>query len=226
MPTANWRRRTASPRNDMPSWAFYGRAKSRAFPLNLSSFSWSLTAKSPNITLSNANLTVQLTSAGGGTSNGRSEIGQSGVKRYFEVHVDSLAGSPVQIGLVDTAFVIGTDAMEASGHAIAYDSQGSVTVNGVQVATLETWAIGDVIETAVDLTNSLIWFRRNADNWNNDAAADPATGTNGISYAGFLTTNPVYAAYEMHGFFEIITANFGGSGFAFSPPSGFLAWNK
>jgi len=49
--------------------------------------------------------------------------------------------------------------------------------------TAEPWSTGSTLCIAVDLDANQVWFRRNGNDWNDDAAADPATGANGIAFA-------------------------------------------
>jgi hypothetical protein len=84
---------------------------------------------------------------------------------------------------------------------------------------------GDVIGIAVDLNARLIWFRRNGGNWYVDAAANPTTGTNGVTIAGVLAYAPV-VTFGGSGTVanDAFTANFGQSAYTTPAPSGFGNW--
>jgi hypothetical protein len=47
------------------------------------------------------------------------------------------------------------------------------------------------VGVAVDLTARLAWIRKNAGNWNADAAANPATGANGVAMLPAVSFAPV-----------------------------------
>ncbi|SHG85953.1 putative Ig domain-containing protein [Cognatishimia maritima] len=56
---------------------------------------------------------------------------------------------------------------------------------------------GDVVQLAVDLGTSEFWMRRNgAGDWNNDAAADPATGGGGLDISGMTGDIFAYAGLQ------------------------------
>lgn len=78
---------------------------------------------------------------------------------------------------------------------------------------------GDVIKTAYDIDSGLVWFKRNAGNWNNNPAANPATGTGGLS--AVISPKPVYASVYLDdpsvGTHNVVSVNFAGN-----PPAGFV----
>lgn len=64
------------------------------------------------------------------------------------------------------------------------------------------------------------WVRLNGGDWNGNPSADPATDVGGISLAGVgsATMYPIVQGSQ-----NTVVANFGASGFAGTPPSGFTA---
>lgn len=79
-----------------------------------------------------------------------------------------------------------------------------------------------VIGIALDLVNSLVWFKvLPSGNWNGSGAADPATGVGGLSLWGPGIPIYPYAPFGNAG--DKITANFGDSAFTGTAPSGFTA---
>lgn len=105
-----------------------------------------------------------------------------------------------------------------NGDTNFYVGNASVGNTGISLAA------GDVIDTATDIGHQNIWFRKNGGNWNSSGTANPVTNTGGLSFAG-ITNSTYYAAalIENNGPTQI-TADFGGSAYAHTPPSGFGNW--
>lgn len=76
---------------------------------------------------------------------------------------------------------------------IGWASDGSVKTCGVgenspaTLSTVATWTSGNRLSFALDIDNLLLWLRVGAGNWNNNASADPAAGTLGISAKWLLS---------------------------------------
>jgi hypothetical protein len=104
-------------------------------------------------------------------------------------------------------------------------SGGSISING-SIASLPNLGAsivsGNVICFALDLTNSLVWIRLNAGNWNNTAGANPATRTGGLTVP-FGPALAAYPAWYSQQSPHVVTANFGDSAFAQAVPSGFTS---
>lgn len=110
--------------------------------------------------------------------------------------------------------------------SLGYGADGTVVTNNSTVSTIQTFATGNNIGIALDVTNSLIWFRTNGGNWNNSGTANPATGVGGIALSGaYLPVNALRPAIGLQKLADTVTVNFGGSGFAYTAPTGFLAPN-
>lgn len=87
---------------------------------------------------------------------------------------------------------------------------------------IATYAEGDVLCIAVDTVNQLVWFRVGDGDWNNNASADPATGTDGYSYST-IDSGTYYPAIQFDTSTVYTgTANFGNSTFTQTVPSGFV----
>ncbi len=113
---------------------------------------------------------------------------------------------------------------------IGWASGGGITVGKTfgstqTLATIQTWAATNRLSCAVDIDNNLFWFRTGAGNWNNNGAANPATGVGGLdlswAFAGSTSkllwpagsgTNSTYDLF-------LLLADF-----TQSVPSGFSAW--
>src|SRR5262249_52287183 len=102
---------------------------------------------------------------------------------------------------------------------------GSMFVNGSpQGPTLPGCTTGAVICIAVDVSAALIWFRVGAaGQWNASGTANPATGVGGFSISS-ITSAGIFALWAAATYGpDAGTANFGGSAFVGTPPSGFTA---
>jgi hypothetical protein len=181
---------------------------------------------SAGIVLSNGNRTV----THGTTNNGagvQSTTTLSSGKYYFEIKVQTSFGNAEGFGIKTN---LGGTFIEGVGNApngvgVSYGTGTTkIYTNSVDSGkALGVTAVNDVFGAAIDLTARLVWFRRNNGNWNGDAAADPATGANGVVVpAGALSP---YVRFTNSGATDVQAANFGQAAFAFTPPSGFiLGW--
>jgi hypothetical protein len=182
---------------------------------------WNPSDKSANITLSNGNLTAQGTNGSDGGV--RSTTSKSTGKHYFEVTwLSATGGVNSGCGIATSAAVLAGMGATALGVALMYQS-GTIYVNGTSSGiTIGTPSAPICI--AVDLTNSRIWFRVGAGNWNNSGTANPATNVGGINIAALFPASAAYAAVTTQNSTNTYTANFGASAFTQTVPSGFTAW--
>jgi hypothetical protein len=181
---------------------------------------------SAGVTKSNGDLTITHGTSNNGAGCFTTTALSTG-KFYFEIVVQVSTSSSNGSGIkpyVGGAFS-DPGATFAGGTGVLYGSPNSfIYTNGSSTSkNLGITAIGDVFGFAIDLAARLAWCRRNGGNWNGDAAANPATGTNGVIIpAG--TMAPM-VRFTNSGPTNAMTANFGQSAFAFTPPSGFrLGW--
>jgi hypothetical protein len=138
-------------------------------------------------------------------------------KYYGEIYIatqsvaaSTNAGLGVRSHDVDPAF------FQYFGNGDYYDG------NAPSVGLLETYSALDTICFAIDTVNNLVWFRKNAGNWNNNASADPATGVGGFSPFGTSTLERVTletTAFSTLTQTHVLRERF--ADFAFSVPSGF-----
>jgi len=186
---------------------------------------WSTTDKSANVTLTNGNLTAATTS---GLNPGvRGNTGKSSGKYYWEATMTDWSGASAGIGLATAAAPFG--ALQ-TGQAVATKAgggaNGAIYIDGSYSGSkISTFAPvnGDIAGIAVDLTAGLIWFRLvPSGNWNNNAAANPATGANGVSL-GAMAGSVLFPVYGASSIQTGITANFGASAFVGAVPSGFTS---
>lgn len=192
----------------------------RAAVVALASFTtWNPADKSANLTLSGGNLTGTLTGSDG-FALVRAVASRSSGKFYHEVNYavsNSLYASP---GIANSS--LGVADFIGNTNGIAWLNGGQVYLNNSNVATIETWAAGDTLCIAIDTTAKLIWFRKNAGNWNNDVSANPATGTNGIDMSSLA--GPYFPSAGTNNIPDAFTANFGATAYAQAAPSGFGNW--
>jgi hypothetical protein len=145
-------------------------------------------------------------------------------KKYWELIANTILSAPDLIleGLANSSAPLNYwPGVDLNG--IGWSNAGKVWMGDAPVATVQGWAQGDVLSFAVDLGSKRIWFRVNANNWNNNAASDPATNTGGIDISS-LAAGPYFAFGHVRTGQEMLTANFGGSPYAQSVPSGFSNW--
>lgn len=181
---------------------------------------WNPADKDGAITLSGGNLVA---TKGGTTAWGSGRATASlttASKWFFSLQMTTVASYAI-IGIANSAFSVSGSFLGASGsNSIGYQSStGGITINGSVVATMPTFGSGDVIDCAIDLVNSKIWFRKNGGNWNNSASANPATNAGGVSLSG-LNSGPYYPAFSQY-YSDVLSANFGATTFTYAVPSGF-----
>jgi hypothetical protein len=189
---------------------------------------WNPSDKSANIILSGGNLTAGSSSGLDGAV--RSTLSQpSGKKFYFEITwaIGSFGGD-TGCGIATGSASLGMGAT-STGALLAYcGSPVTIWFNGsstgVSIGAVST---SSVVCFAIDLVNSRAWARVNGGNWNGSGTANPATNTGGINIAALFPTNVAFAVMTSNNNVNpMATVNFGASGFAQTPPSGFAAWNS
>lgn len=176
---------------------------------------WNPSDKSANITLSNGNLTY--TDGAASYAGVRAIASLSGLK-YWEMVLTIIATpASVTIGIGNASASLSsfegsdTNSIGVSGNGVVFGGGGQGPVAG--------WAQGNTLSIAVDTANNTIWWRTNAGNWNNNASANPATNTLGITLSG-LAAGPYYPMGLGLAVNDSGVANFGPS-FSQSVPSGF-----
>jgi hypothetical protein len=171
-------------------------------------------AHTTNTALSGGNL-IATSSGAGGTYSSRMAQGPF----YFECTPTTLTGTP-SIGLA-CAWNTST-ALQSATNTLAYLASGAVQVNGVTLATIAAWAQGNRIDCACDPANRLIWFRVAGGNWNNNAANNPAIGTQtgGIDISS-MALGTIAAAIYASATGNVWSAAFSAASWAGAAPSGY-----
>lgn len=162
-------------------------------------------------TITNGNLQTvwSLTAAGQ-----RSTFAMDSGKWYWEVTMTSI-GNQTSVGIVRTDSSLTVDFATVGSNAVVYLAlNGNRIVNGTSTAYGATFATGDVIGIAADISNNTVTFYKNG------VSQGAITGLS-------LSTFSWYAACGNSNNQANQTANynFGQRPFAYTPPSGFNALN-
>lgn len=172
-----------------------------------------------DITLSGGNLTA--TNNDGSRGGTRSIASASSGKKYCEVLVTTVTSSAVTVFGISNASTA-LDAFPGStldGFGMAFDGNGYIS--GASVGNIALGLTnGDRLCMAVDFTAEQIWFRKNGGDWNNLGTNDPVAGTGGFDFST-INAGPYYAMLSLVDLNDVCTANFGGTAYAHTPPSGF-----
>lgn len=172
-------------------------------------------------TISNAGLTA--THATGSVGGARSATAKNSGLYYFEMTL-TLAEANSGVGLITAAGTYTNIVIDGVSCAVVYQSGAIWSNNANSGRSLGALANGNIIGIAVDLDNNKVWFRKSpSGNWNGSGTDNPATNTGGVSISTFSATtlSPAVAWANSSG--GIVTANFGGSSFSGTLPSGFTS---
>lgn len=180
--------------------------------------SWNPSDKSALISLGGGNLTAtHNATVAWGDVRATAPLGGGG-KWFWSVKADQKSGSDLAVGLANAAAGLGNiPPTTADNNALAYFASGTAWRNGVNLATYATYTTGDVIDCAVDLANSKIWFRKNGGLWNNSGPDNPAANVGGLSFSA-MNAGPYFPIAFLQSN-DVMTAAF--SGGPYTPPSGF-----
>jgi len=177
---------------------------------------WNPSDKGVGVTLSGGNLEVTSSVNDKGV---RAIASASSGLKYYEALI-TVGVTSMQVGLANSSYPL-TNWLGDSTNSVGYSAAGPVYRDGV-IATIATYTIGDTICIAADLSNSRIWLRVNSGNWNNSGTADPVTNVGGIDISAI--SGPIFPACSASGTTRKWTANFGGSAYAQSVPTGYGNW--
>lgn len=169
---------------------------------------WNPLDKGTGVTLSNGDLTIVGT--GAGQNFGRSTIGKSSGKWYWEYHVDSVTGYGPMFGIAKStaSFTPNWLGGDADGYGY-YCPNGNKYNNGSGSAYGASVAVGDTVGVALDMDAGTVTFYKN-------------NVSQGVAFSGL--TGTVYAAGPGAGAAsQTVTANFGATALAYTPPTGFNA---
>ena len=164
---------------------------------------WNPLAKSPNQTVTNANL--KAVNSSGGYQSILGTMGVSSGKWYFEVTELTSA-----VGIAETTIDLRStnEFIPLNQAAWVYSSNGNKVSTGVNVAYGASFTSTDIIGVAFDADAGTLTFYKNGTS--QGVAFTGLTGATYAPYAILLNTQPN------------ATANFGQRPFAYTPPTGFL----
>ena len=175
--------------------------------------------KGAGITLSGGDL-IATKSSGTGWQMARATAGKTTGKYYFEATWNEFSGSFVGIGLGDQDASV-NNFFGADGNGLIVINNGEVYAIGALLTTIQTSAEGQVSGFAFDADAKLVWMRTNGGNWNNNGSANPATGVGGIAFPGSMSGTYYAGLGVQNSPNDQMTANFGATAFAGTPPSGY-----
>lgn len=191
----------------------------------VTSVTWSTTDKN-NITLSAGNLTaISTASVSGWQTRARASKGYRSGKYYAEYTIVANSGTGtgnMAIGIANTSQSDFIGNVAANGYGI-YPLNGGYSdfaTSGNAVGA------GSILCIAYDFDNMKMWTRTNGGNWCNDILANqnPATNTGGKSFSA--VTGIMYPIVEMNDTVPNVTANFGASNWAQTPPNKFFGFSR
>ena len=142
---------------------------------------------SASISFNNGNLRVDQDTSGWGT--GLSSLGVNTGKFYAEFKATSVASNGMTAGIVEEAYPNNLGFVGDTG-SIGYHYNGTVYNRGSSSAFGNSYAQGDIIGVAMDLTNSKLYFSKNGVFQNSGDPTSGATGTGAISIGG--TSGSIY----------------------------------
>ncbi|MEQ8816566.1 MAG: hypothetical protein RLO51_26255 [Thalassobaculum sp.] len=215
----------------MPSFLGHPRVNTVLLPAPVYA-TWNPAGTNPNITLSDWNLTAQVT--GPNTANAYTLSASGGGnfddgKRYFEVRTVSLGGAAgsISIGFADSDLDPGGAELGDLPWGYAWRGDGVKKSNGIANSLGVVLVPGSIIMIAISSyvylgqATAKIWFGENGvwfDGGNPSVNENPAFDG---AIASSATDWGVRASLKTNG--DRIMANFGGSPFMYNPPSGFSA---
>jgi hypothetical protein len=130
------------------------------------------------------------------------------------------------VGIANSAAVL-TSVGSVPNNACGVLNGGQIYLNGANASgnpTLGARANGDIIGTAADLDNKLVWFRvAPSGNWNGNAGFAPG-GSGGVGFSSIGGSGVQFFPLVAETFAPAaFTANFGDAAFSGTTPAGFTA---
>jgi len=153
---------------------------------NFATFNPLFDPSSASISFNNGNLRVDQDTSGWGT--GLSSLGVNTGKFYAEFKATSVASNGMTAGIVEEAYPNNLGFVGDTG-SIGYHYNGTVYNRGSSSAFGNSYAQGDIIGVAMDLTNGYVYFSKNGTFQNSGVPTSGATGTGGISIGGTTGSN-------------------------------------
>jgi hypothetical protein len=186
---------------------------------------WNANDKHSDFTLSGSFSQTATRTGGTGVGNKiRSFNSFTSQKIYFEFTDSVIGGAAQRVGIAASTVSLTGD-LGAATNTLGYQTSGTVRIDSDSniVATIQARSASDVTACAIDFSAGKIWFKNltDASNWNNSGTADPATGTEGISFTpGGLTWHIAYSTRTLS---DAVLLNVGQAAFTGTEPTGFTA---
>lgn len=202
----------------MSGLGFWGRSKLPNGPI----VTWDPIWTDTSITLSNSNLTATITTNPGNWHLGYATLNHTTGKRVFASRINNLT-SFGSVGMANHGQVL-SGFLGNSTNSFGLRQDGIYQYNGGTTSVGVTYATGDIVVVAVDITNSKTWFgvyHSGTLTW--ALSGDPVAGTNPTNTTGTTAFYPAYGLYNLDN--EQQTGLFTASALAGLIPTGFLPWD-
>jgi hypothetical protein len=173
------------------------------------------------ITLSNGNLTATWTSGSSYHGMRATPSSVTSGKYYWEV-TGTTVHNFTDIGMSLLTYSLASEIFNTG--SFSYESNGTFYIEGSSSGSIGSYTSGDVLSFAVDIGGGLVWARKNSGNWNNNPAANPATGAGGFNIATLVGKGPLTVAASLQNSSDQLTFNFGATAFSFTAPAGFSSY--
>jgi len=180
---------------------------------------WSTTDKAAAILLSGCNLVA--TDPSSATAGVRGTKSHNSGKWYFEITKDTDLGSLTYIGFATAGQVL-TAANSTNAFCCLPNPSNSIWYHNSFPFACDSF--GGAASFALDLTANLAWYALGCGIWNNNGAANPATGIGGFDISVVFAGNPAfpYVLFDVNAL--TIALNVGASPFGCTVPAGFSPW--
>jgi len=181
---------------------------------------WNVEDKQTTITLSNSDKTAATISSGGAVRSATSYLLGTDTKYYAEFACDSGGANDPRIGVKNKISAISSNTNSAWVSPTGIIFLGATSIGNIG----STFTSSDVICLAFDLTAKRIWYRKNNDLWNDDAAADPGTGVNGLDVSSLPVGQYSLWMWVNGANTCAVTVRTEVADFTYTVPSGFTSW--
>ena len=181
---------------------------------------WNIADKSAALTLSNSDKTATIASLASSGVRSTTKYASGAAGKYYAEFLAGQVTSTQWVGIKATA---GTINATNSQNVHVAASTGTITRNLTTIGNIGAYVTSDVICVAWDTGAKTIWFRKNGGLWNADAAADPATATNGLDVSALLNTDH-HLWFMTNALSNSVTVRTELAEYTQAVPSGFSSW--
>jgi len=181
---------------------------------------WNVNDKTAPMSLSNSDKTATITASGAGVRSTTKYLSGTAGKFYAEFKIDTFVSS----GAVGIKSDAGAQQNLTVG-AIYVNQTGGIASDITTVGSVGgSLATGTVVSAAWDSGAELLWFRKDAGYWNNNASANPATGVGGIDASIFTNVDHHCLWFAGSPVNTAVSVRTEKDEFTQTTPSGFLSW--